>query len=74
MDMTRVWPIVCQYGIGSILLAVGIWCGIRGGYFDLTTRRDRNLLWILVGGFVFLLVLVSIFTFWLPYVPKEAGA
>jgi hypothetical protein len=56
------------------LLALGIWCGISSGYFDLSLRRDRNLLWVLVGGYLFLLALVSLFTFWLPYVPKEAGA
>ncbi|MFO7973835.1 MAG: hypothetical protein R6V12_04295 [Candidatus Hydrogenedentota bacterium] len=74
MDMARVWPIVCQYGIGGILLAIGIWSGISGGYLDLKHPRDRRLLYILAGGFLFLLVLVSVFTFWLPYVPAEGGA
>lgn len=74
MDMARVWPIICQYSIGGILLAIGIWGGISSGYLDLTNRRDKRLLYILAGGFLFLLVLVSIFTFWLPYLPKEASA
>ena len=74
MDMARVWPIVCQYGIGGILLAIGIWSGISSGYLDLQNKRDRRLLFLLVGGFLFLLGLVSLFTFWLPYLPKGEGA
>jgi ACR3 family arsenite efflux pump ArsB len=74
MDMARVWPIVCQYSVGGILLALGIWSGISSGYLDLNQGRDRRLLYILAGGFLFLLVLVSIFTFWLPYVSAEGGA
>lgn len=35
MEMLRVWPIVCQFGIGVILCLVGIYCGLRGGYLDL---------------------------------------
>ena len=42
MDMARVWPIVCQYGVGAVLSAVGIWCGIRSGYLDLANAEDRR--------------------------------
>ncbi|MEA3364357.1 MAG: hypothetical protein U9Q79_01845 [Candidatus Hydrogenedentes bacterium] len=73
MDMARVWPIICQYGVGGLLLAIGIWSGISSGYLDLKFARDRRLLYILGGGFLFLLVLVSIFTFWLPYLSGEGG-
>ncbi len=74
MDMARVWPIVVQYGIGSILLAVGIWSGISSGYLDMKNPRDKRLVYILVGGLLLLVVLKSVFTFWLPYVPQKGGA
>ena len=45
MDMARVWPIVCQYSVGGILLALGIWSGISSGYLDLNQARDRRLLY-----------------------------
>ncbi len=67
MNMARVWPIVCQYGVGAVLCAVGIWCGVRSGYLDLGARDDRRLLAVLVGGYLVLLALVCVFTFWSPY-------
>ncbi len=73
MDMARVWPIIVQYGFGAVLCAIGIWCGIRSGYLDLRHREDKRLLTILVAGFVGLLILVCLFTFWLPFVPGEAA-
>jgi len=67
MELARVWPIVCQYGIGAVLGAIGIWCGIRSGYVDLSDRKDRRLIWTLVGGFLLLLAAVCVFTFWAPF-------
>jgi hypothetical protein len=67
VDMSRVWPIVCQYGIGAVLGAIGIWCGIRSGYLDLANGEDRRLLAVLVGGFLLLLATVCLFTFWAPF-------
>lgn len=67
VDILRVWPIVCQFGIGAILCFIGILCGLRGGYLDLKIPEDKKLLIILVGGFVFLLLLVCVFTFLAPF-------
>lgn len=68
MEMARVWPIVCQFGIGAVLCVVGLWAGIRSGYLDLGNRDDRRVVGIIVAGYVGLLVLYCVFTFWLPYV------
>ena len=43
MNMLRVWPIVCEFGIGAILCLIGIFGGLRGGYLNLKTREDRRL-------------------------------
>ncbi len=67
MNMLRVWPIICQFGIGAILCIIGIAGGLKGNYLDLKIPEDRRLLVILVAGFVFMLALVSIFTFWAPF-------
>ena len=66
VNMSRVWPVVCQFGIGLILCLVGVWCGLRGGYLDLKLREDRRLLVILVAGYLFMLVVVCVFTFLAP--------
>ncbi len=66
MDMLRVWPIVCQFGVGAILCWVGIWCGLRGGFLDLKLPEDRRLLGILVAGYLFMLAVVCFFTFLAP--------
>ena len=66
--MSRVWPIVCQFGVGGLLCLVGIWAGLSSGYLDLKLKEDKRLLAILVGGFLGLLLLSSAFTFWLPFV------
>ena len=66
MEMLRVWPIVCEFGIGAILCMVGIWCGLRGGYLNLKNAEDRRLLLILVGGYFFMLGIMCIFTFLSP--------
>jgi len=67
VNMLRVWPIVWQFGIGGLLCLVGIWAGLRGGYLNLHIREDRRLLVILIGGYLLLLVLMAVFTFWAPY-------
>ncbi len=64
--MLRVWPIICQYGIGAVLCLIGIWCGLRGKYLDLKTAEDRRLLIILIAGYLLMLVVVCIFTFLAP--------
>ena len=69
MNMARVWPIVLQFGLGAVLCGIGVWCGIRSGFLDLKSVDGKRLLAIIVGGFLAMLALVSIFTFWLPFVP-----
>ena len=64
--MLRVWPIVCQFGIGALLCLVGIWCGLRGGYLNLKVPEDRRLLAILIGGYLLMLAIACIFTFLAP--------
>ena len=64
--MLRVWPIVCQFGVGALLCIVGIWCGLRGGYLNLKIAEDRRLVVILVAGFLLMLVIVCVFTFLAP--------
>jgi hypothetical protein len=64
--MLRVWPIVCQFGVGALLCVVGIWCGLRGGYLNLKIAEDRRLVVILVAGYLLMLVIVCIFTFLAP--------
>ncbi|GMU93787.1 MAG: hypothetical protein AMXMBFR4_28450 [Candidatus Hydrogenedentota bacterium] len=71
MDMARVWPIVMQFGVGGIMCAVGVWCGLRSGYLNLEYRADRRLIGLIVAGYFGLLILLSLFTFWLPFVPAE---
>ena len=66
MNMLRVWPIVCQFGIGALLCLIGIWCGLRGGYLNLKVPEDRRLLLILIGGYLLMLAIVCIFTFLAP--------
>lgn len=66
MNMLRVWPIICQFGIGAILCIIGIWGGLRGGYLNLKISEDRRLLLILIGGFIFMLAIVCFFTFLAP--------
>jgi len=67
MDMARVWPVICQYGIGAILCTIGMWCGIRSGFVNLKISEDRRLIAMIVGGFLGMLALVCLFTFWAPY-------
>ena len=66
MNMLRVWPIVCEFGVGALLCLVGIFCGLRGGYLNLKIAEDRRLLVILVTGYLFMLAIVCVFTFLAP--------
>ena len=66
MNMLRVWPIFCQFGVGALLCVVGIWCGLRGGYLNLKVAEDRRLLVILVAGFMIMLAIACVFTFLSP--------
>jgi len=66
MNMLRVWPIVCEFGIGALLCLVGIFCGLRGGYLNLKIAEDRRLLVVLVAGYLFMLAIVCVFTFMAP--------
>ncbi len=66
MNMLRVWPIVCEFGIGALLCLIGIWCGLRGGYLNLKIAEDRRLLAVLVAGYLLMLAIVCVFTFLAP--------
>lgn len=66
MNMLRVWPIVCEFGVGAVLCLVGIWCGFRGGYLDLKVAEDRRLLVTLIAGYFLLLAVMCVFTFLAP--------
>lgn len=65
--MLRVWPIVCQFGVGALLCLIGIWGGLRGGYLNLRISEDRRLLAILIAGYLLMLAIVCVFTFLTPY-------
>lgn len=71
MDMARVWPILWQFGIGAVLCAIGLWCGITSGYLDLKVAEDKRTAYIICGGYLGLLILSCVFTFWLPNLPAE---
>lgn len=73
MEMARVWPIIVQFGVGSILCTIGVWCGITSGYLDLNVGEDRRAVAVIAFGFVGLLLLSCAFTFWLPYLPAETS-
>ena len=67
MDMLRVWPVVCQFGIGAVLCGLGMWGGLKGGYLDLKISSDRRLLFVLIAGYMLLLIVSCLFTFAAPY-------
>ena len=46
MEMARVWPIVCQFGVGAILCFIGTYCGLTSGYLDMSHRDDRRIVFI----------------------------
>lgn len=74
VELTRVLPIVVQFGVGGLLCVLGVWAGMRSGYLDLNTPDDRRLIGIVAGGFLALLLLYCMFTFWLPFLPGEAAS
>lgn len=67
MNLLRIWPLVCQFGVGALLCILGIACGLHGGYLDLKVAEDRRLLVTLVAGYLLLLALAGVFTFLAPY-------
>ncbi|MEN6426685.1 MAG: hypothetical protein ABFE13_15095 [Phycisphaerales bacterium] len=67
MNMLRVWPIVCEFGVGLVLCAIGIWAGLRGGYFNLKLSEDRRLLVAFIAGYLLLLAGACVFTFLSPH-------
>lgn len=74
MNLLRVWPIVCQFGVGAVLCLFGLWCGLRGKYLDLRVREDRWLVVTVAVGFLLLLALVCGFTFLAPTWANPPGA
>ncbi len=74
MEIVRVWPIVCQFGIGALLCLVGVWAGVRSGYLNWSDPGDRRILLIVVAGYVGLLLLYCAFTFWLPFAVEEVAS
>lgn len=74
MEIERILPILVEFGVGAVLCAIGVWCGVSSGYINLKDSRDLRIVWTIVGGFIGLLLLYSAFTVWLPYLPAEAVA
>lgn len=66
MNMLRVWPVFCQFGVGALLCILGIWCGLRGGYLNMKVAEDRRLLMMLIAGYMLMLAIVCVFTFLAP--------
>ena len=64
--MLRIWPIVCQFGVGAVLCLIGIVCGLRGGYLNIKIAEDRRFIVTLIVGYILMLVLVCFFTFLAP--------
>lgn len=54
-EMTRIWPIIIQFGVGGVLIAAGILAGVLGKYVDLKRREDRMLVTVMIGGYLLLL-------------------
>lgn len=73
MDMLRVWPIVCQFSIGAVLCGIGVWGGLKGGYLNLKVREDQNILAAFAGGYILLLIVSCVFTFFAPYWATGGG-
>ena len=71
VELSRILPIVIEFGIGGLLCLIGIFAGLKSGYLDLGIRGNRRLLVVLGSGFAALLVLYCAFTFWLPFAGAE---
>jgi len=72
MDMARVLPIVVQFGLGAGLCWLGVWGALRGGYLDPHLPADRRLIALIIGGYLALLLISVLFTFWLPFLGEGA--
>ncbi len=70
VDMARVWPIICQFGIGALLCGLGVWAGLSSGYLNRDDPADRRMVEIFAAGYLILLALSCAFTFWLPFIPE----
>lgn len=66
MDMLRVWPVICQFGIGGLLFCLGMWGGLKGGYLNPKVPEDKRLIAILTGGYFVFLIVSCLFTFIAP--------
>ena len=66
MDMLRVWPVICQFGIGGLLFSLGMWGGLKGGYLNPNVPEDKRLIAILIGGYFLFLIVSCLFTFLAP--------
>jgi hypothetical protein len=64
--MLRIWPIVCQFGVGAVLCLIGILCGLRGGYLNTKIAEDRRLIFAIILGYILMLALACFFTFLAP--------
>ena len=73
LELSRVLPILCQFGIGAALGVIGIRAGVTGGYLNLQLSHHRQMVWVLIGGYAALLALSCAFTFWLPFAGGEAA-
>lgn len=54
-------PLAYQYGIGLLLLLLGIWAGVRNGVWG---RGRWGWAWIMVAGWVLLLVVQGAMQIW----------
>ena len=70
MDLLRWLPIIVQFGVGAILGGIGLWAGIKSGYLDWNDSEDRNTFLVLIAGYIVLLLVCCLFTFYLPFVPE----
>lgn len=73
MEMSRILPILCQFGIGALLCLMGTWTAWRCGYLDLQYAENRRMLAVIIAGYVGLLLLNCVFTFWLPSLGGSAS-
>ena len=74
MGSTHILPILVEFGIGAVLIAAGIGCGLASGCLDLKQAQDRRLIAVFAAGFAGLLIFYFLFTFWLPFIPHEVVA
>ena len=68
MNWAHTLPILTQFGGGAVLCLVGIIAGLKSGYLNLQVRDDRRSIYVIIAGYLALLLYNCIFTYWLPYV------